>query len=366
MVISLRKNFFTDQEQTLVESDGVKAAIFRYESGVEAVRLSNAKGYIIILPYKGQMIWECCFNGRVLNMTRVNKKIPKMTNYFLDSYGCYLFHCGPLRMGCPAADDTHELHGELPYADYDSAALLTGEDERGAYIALTGTYIYNRGFGDSYEAHPLVKVYQGSSIIEITMRVDNCSYDPMELMYMAHINYRAADGARMVQSHSWAPDRMVMRNAIPRHFKVADDYRAFLDQLQAEPRRTQVIQPGDQYKPEICFHLNQPVCDDEGWAHFLQIHPDGTADFLKYRPAELDHNTRWISKYDDQCGISLAFPATADTEGYNMEKKKGNIKTIPPRGSWQTTIITGCLTGEEVAEEEAFIGELMRAHGEEV
>ena len=55
MVISLRKNFFTDLERTLVEEVGLKAGIFRYESGVEAVRISNEKGYIIILPYKGPM-----------------------------------------------------------------------------------------------------------------------------------------------------------------------------------------------------------------------------------------------------------------------------------------------------------------------
>ena len=360
MVISLRKNFFTDLERTLVEEVGLKAGIFRYESGVEAVRISNEKGYIIILPYKGQMIWEASFNGRILNMDRVNKKIPKMTDYFLDSYGCYLFHCGPLRMGCPAADDDHVLHGDLPYADYDSAELIVDTDDCGTYIALTGTYIYNRGFGDCYEAHPIVKVYKNSSLIEITMRIDNLYYDPMELMYMAHINYRPNDNARMVQSHSWAPDKMVMRNAIPRHFKVADDYREFLNQLQKDPRITQTIKPGDQYKPEICFHLNNPVCDDEGWAHFLQIQPDGSADFLKYKPSELDHNTRWISKFENQCGISLAFPATADTEGYNKEKAKGNIKEIPPRSSWTITIITGSLIGDEVREEEDFINKLMK------
>ena len=360
MKISLRKNFFSDLELPLVEKEGLKASIFRYQSGVEAVRLSNDKGYIIMLPYKGQMIWEACFHGRILNMQRVNKKIPKMTDYFLDSYGCYLFHCGPLRMGCPAADDTHVLHGDLPYADYDSAELVYDTDAVGEYIALTGTYIYNRGFGDCYEAHPIVKVYKDSSVMEITMRIDNLSYDPMELMYMAHINYRANDNARMVQSHSWAPDKMVMRNAIPRHFKVADDYRVFLNHLQENPSATQIIKPGDQYKPEICFHLNQPVCDSEGFAHYLLVQPDGSADFLKYKPAELDHNTRWISKFENQCGISLAFPATADTEGYNLEKKKGNVKEIAPRGSWQTTILTGCLTGDDVKKEEAFIDDLMK------
>ena len=130
--------------------------------------------------------------------------------------------------------------------------------------------------------------------------------------------------------------------------------------MQKDPRITQTIKPGDQYKPEICFHLNNPVCDDEGWAHFLQIQPDGSADFLKYKPSELDHNTRWISKFENQCGISLAFPATADTEGYNKEKAKGNIKEIPPRSSWTITIITGSLIGDEVREEEDFINKLMK------
>ena len=361
MLFEIKREFFTDKEDVIFTWGDLKASLYKFKSGVEAVRLSNALGYITVLPFKGHTIWEASFNERILNMHREGKKEPKyIHDYFLDScYGVYLFHCGALRMGCPAEDDDHIMHGELPCAVYDDCQLMIGTDERGDYLGITGTFSYNRGFGPIYEARPIAKIYSKSSTMELVMRIDNCSNYPMELMYMAHINYRPIDNAKIIQSHPWTPEAMPLRDYVPSHFEIPDDYRELTAKLKKDPRLTETMIPGIIYKPEVAFYLDAPVVDDDGWIHLMQKLPDGTADFLRYKPTELDHAMRWITKTADQQGLALAFPSTANVEGYNNEKKAGHVKEIAPKGFYQATMITGVLTKEEAAAEEALINKLM-------
>jgi hypothetical protein len=157
MRIILRRNFFTDKEKLFLETEDLKVSVFKYETGIEALRIQNDLGHILVLPFKGQLIWEAVFNGRELNMYRINKKEPKPSNFYLDSaFGSYFFHAGAMAVGNPGEGNTHPLHGELPYADYEEAALIIGDDDTGHYVGLTGLFTYNRGFGPCYEARPII------------------------------------------------------------------------------------------------------------------------------------------------------------------------------------------------------------------
>jgi len=68
---------------------------------------------------------------------------PKDVDFFLNTYGCFMMHCGAWRMGCPGPEDNHPLHGELPYAAYDTAEIIFDRDEKGEYIGITGAYSYD-------------------------------------------------------------------------------------------------------------------------------------------------------------------------------------------------------------------------------
>lgn len=91
----------------------------------------------------------------------------------------------------------------------------------------------------------------------------------------------------------------------------------------------------------------------------MQVHPDGSADYIRYKPEELDHNTRWISRTKDQEGLGLALPATCDPEGYTAEKKKGNIKAIPAKSSVSFSVVAGYLRKEEAENMEALISKIV-------
>jgi hypothetical protein len=346
--IALARECFTAKERTFAEFRDLTVTLFRYDSGVHAVRLANEGGYIVILPFMGQQVWSAFFHGRHLNMKTMYQE-PKAVDHFLDSYGCFVMHCGPLRMGCPGPEDDHPLHGKLPVAVYDEATLLIGADEEGRYVGLTGMFDYNRAFGEKYRARPMIKLHEGSSLVHINMTIENASHYPMELMYMCHVNFRPVEYGRIVQCVDWTKEGMEVRTAIPDHVKVSQDFREFLAQLEENPRLTEVIKPEDEYNPEIAFFMNSAQADENGWSHYMQVHPDGSADYIRYRPDELDHNTRWISRTDDQAGLGLALPATCDPEGYSAEKKKGNIKEIPARSSVSFSVVAGYL-GQESAE----------------
>src|SRR5690606_3426413 len=89
------------------------------------------------------------------------------------------------------------------------------------------------------------------------------------------------------------------------------------------------------------------LADSEGWAHTMQLYPDGSADYIRHRPAQLDKGVRWICRTPDQDALGMVLPATAEPEGYHAEKAKGNIKIIPAGGSYFCEMEAGVLLPDE-------------------
>ena len=66
--IELHRSSFESRERRLLEAGEFNVSAFRYDSGIEALRVCNARGEIILLPFKGQQIWRAGFDGRDLTM----------------------------------------------------------------------------------------------------------------------------------------------------------------------------------------------------------------------------------------------------------------------------------------------------------
>ena len=66
--IHINAEQFVQKETLLVEKGALKASLFCFESGVQAVRLANEVGHLILLPYQGQQIWRAVMQGRDLTM----------------------------------------------------------------------------------------------------------------------------------------------------------------------------------------------------------------------------------------------------------------------------------------------------------
>ena len=356
--IYLKKDFFTEKDKKILDFKGQEAYIFKYDSGVEAIKLTNNYGYISVLPFMGMQIWDVVFNGRNLAMKTTFSR-PVKTDFFLYTYGAFLVHCGALRMGCPGPEDNHPLHGELPCAEYKDVKIVFGQDKIGSFLGINGVYEYNIAFGAHYNAKPLVKIYRDLTILDISMQIDNLSHYDMELMYMAHVNLRPVFGGKIVQSLGWTNKDLMVRESIPSHIKAPEGFMKFIEKLKKDPSPTKVIKEDDVYRPEVVFSIGTPATDKDGFAHFMQVHPDGSADYVSYKPLEFDHGSRWFCINKDKKAFGLILPATADAEGYTAEKKKGNIKKIAGKGFKKFSVKAGYLTKKDASEKEEFINQLM-------
>jgi len=330
-IIKLQEQFFTEKEKTLVESDGLSASLFRYDTGVCGLRLTNTRGELIMLPFQGQQIWDCTFDERRLTMGSMFTQ-PVPTREYLGTYGAFFVHCGVTAMGVPSKDDQHPLHGEIPNAAYQQAYLQVGDDERGAFIALGGQLEYTVAFNHHYQFEPLVKLYADETVVPISATLTNLKKTEMEYMYMAHANFRPIDNGRIVFSAPCTPENTRVSINVPAHIKSShpiEEFKAFLQALQDDPTKHTVLTSDLILDPEVIFFIDYQA-DEDGFAHSLQVHPDGCAHYIAHRLAELDKGVRWMCRTPDQDALGLFLPATAEHQGYLTEKEKGNVKVLSP------------------------------------
>jgi hypothetical protein len=348
-ILHLQRIFFGERERLLVAAKhGLSASCFRYDSGVEAIRLKNSVGELIMLPYQGQQIWDAAMRGRTLTMRSMFTQ-PAADVPYLQSYGAFFLHCGFTAIGpAVAPTDNYPLHGELPNAHYQRAHIEIGEDARGPFIALGGGYQHTVAFSCNYLAEPLVKLYADSSLFHITMRVTNLKHAPQDYMYLGHINFRPVNGGRLVYSAQVSPRTVRVRASIPPHIPAKPGYRELLNRLATEPELHHVLSAEQAYDPEAVFSIDY-LADASGYGHTLHVLPDGSGDYVRHRPDQLDKVIRWISRTPDQDALGMAEVATAEVEGFAAEKAKGNVKTLGAGETWQADIDVGALSPEETA-----------------
>jgi hypothetical protein len=325
--VFLQRGSFGERKREALRFAGLTATQFRYDSGVEAIRLSNARGSVIVLPYMGQILWSAVFDDVELAMQSMFRE-PRQAKVIVETYGCLSYHAGLLRMGVPSPADSHPLHGEMPCAEMDAAALACGTDERGPWIAVTGSKEYAMGFGAHYCARPQVKLRAGETGCDIIMEVENLSAAPMDLMYMCHVNFAFAKDGRIVQSVPFTPEHVVTRTVVPGHVAPNPDYLALIDALASDPARMRRLREPDRYDPEQVFYIKGLRRASDGLVHFMMIRSEGDAFAICWDPEVMPHTIRWILANSDQRVAAFAMPATCEPEGYLAEKRKGNVRSL--------------------------------------
>ncbi len=326
-VIPLRRAAFGEREREVVHWGGLTASAFRFDTGVDALRLANARGSVVVLPYLGQIVWSAKFDGVELAMQSMFRE-PRPAKTIVETYGCLVYHAGLLRNGVPTPADTHALHGEMPCAEMDAAGIECGRDARGAWMAVTGAREYAMGFGAHYLATPRVVLREGETGLEIVMAVENLSAAPMDLMYLCHVNFAFAEGGRIVQSVPWTPEHVVTRTAVPGHVTPTPDYRALLAALAADPARMRVLSEPERYDPEQVFYIKGLDPGADGRARFLMARREGDAFAISWDLESMPHVIRWILANSDQRVAAFAMPATCEPEGYLAEKAKGHVRSL--------------------------------------
>jgi hypothetical protein len=332
---------FTEKPRTIVAAGNMTARAFRYSTGVAAVTITTPRGEVTVLPFKGHQVWRAAFDGRELAMKSMFDE-PQDTTDYLATYGAFVIHCGISAMGGPSAADTHPLHGEIPNARFQSGRLVIGEDASGPYLTLVGESIQARGFSYHYRFVSEVMLRPDATHLDVTVTVENLRPVPMELMYLAHVNFRPVDGARLLDTTATDETGTVIYQSARPGLQAAETHRKLMEAWIADPKQHRQIVPGQRIDPEAVMML-ECRADPQGWAHGMQIHPGGAADFISYRPLELPFAVRWISRLGDQDALGLILPATAGVSGYIAEKAKDRLVTVSPMRAYSCRYRCGTL-----------------------
>lgn len=320
----------------------LSATLLCFHTGIPALRLANARGEVVVLPWMGGMVWSARFDGVDLTMES-GFDAPRPATTIAETYGCFAFHSGLLRNGVPAPEDTHAAHGEFPCAAMDRAWLEMGQDAEGPFLRVVSARDHVMGFGAHYLAQPSVTLRPGTTLFDIGLNVENRSGKPMELMYMCHVNFRFVADGRCLQPAPFTPDRTAVRRTVPAHVQPNADYLALIDALAENPARMEVLREPALYDPEQVFYLRGLGTDAAGDTLLALGRPAGDGFALRYAPASFPQTVRWVLNDPDQKVAAFALPSTCEPEGYAAEKRKGNVRLLPPLGRADFTVRAGYL-----------------------
>lgn len=348
---------FTAAPRVLVDMPGLVVTGYSYATGVAGLRLENARGYVVVLPWMGQIVWDAAFDGVRLTMGSLFDE-PRPATEIIETYGCLAFHSGLLRNGCPGPEDTHTLHGEMPCAAMDDCAIELGSDAEGGFARVVSTRLFVRGFGNRYRARASVTVRPGTTMFDIGMEVHNTGGAAMDLMYMCHVNFGFVAGGRIVQPAPFTPAAVAVRTAIPAHVPSSPRYTALIAALARDPIPTETLDPAMGYDPEQVFYLHGLGTDAAGDTHLMLRRPEGDAFAMSFAPARFPHAARWLMCNADHQVAAFALPSTCEPEGYAAERRKGNVATIAAGGTARFTVRAGYLDASATAAREAVIGAL--------
>lgn len=332
-ILPLKRSQFNNQENVIIESENFKVSGFKYNSGIEALKIENSQGYLVILPYMGQMIWDAKFLGEDLCMENMFSE-PKLEKEVVATYGCFAFHSGLIRNGCPSSEDSHPLHGEMPCASMDKAWLEIDEQK----VTITGEYEYVMGFGDHYLATPSVTLDKGASLFDIEMKVQNLASVPMPLQYMCHMNTAYFPNAKLKQN---IPDTAItLRESVPAHVKPTPQWLDFNESLKSREKPIQQLSTPDMYDPEIVYFMDN-LSQFTQHAQFEMEIANGKTLVTRFDTSMLNYATRWILYNGDQKVGAYILPATCRPEGYLAAKRNNTLIHLQPQEVRVFSVTTG-------------------------
>lgn len=342
--VQLYRDFFQAKERPLLKNSAFTATIFRYDTGVVGLKVTNHRGTLTLLPFEGLMIWDAIMDGFNLKMKTPFRE-PRPGKQITDSYGPFQFHSGLLASGNPGPGDHHLAHGEFPLSQMDRAYLEVDEH----HLTIRSQVEYVKGFGDHYFAEPAVTLTPDSAVFKIEMTVKNLSNSQdMPLQYLTHLNYRFIPGAKMSQN---IPDQAFnLRTSIPDHIHPTPSWLAFTQQLADSGKLIDKLDDIQHFNPEIVYfgdNLNQQVTQAE---FKMQMDDQHTAK-VAFDTREFPNVTRWLMADPDLQVAAFALPATSRTEGRLAAKKAGTLIMLKPQESRHFTVLTGLETTETAKRE---------------
>lgn len=333
--IELQPGDFAGPPRVIAARDGITVTGFAFGSGVAGLRIVTPQAEVVVLPFQGQQVWDAVVCGRRLTM-QTDRPEPLPTRDYQATNGAFLIHCGGSAMGNPGPGDDHPLHGELPNLPYEAVELTVWPE----MVVLTGAAWF-RAPGGLLVARPQLRIaaeWIGAESILFTAGIALSNEGPGEVavFYLAHLNFRPMDGARIIDSD---PAPLLIRDP-GLDANTPDRLRRWHDAVATDPERHRIIAAGDVVLPEFVATL-RPGAGPDGWHRSEQRHPDGRADVVLHRPADLPVVTRWMQRGAGKQALGFCLPGTTAPDGRTAGLRTGQAVILPPGGGFVTEFMFG-------------------------
>jgi hypothetical protein len=306
---------FFEKESELLKFESCSVSIFRYQSGVEAIRIHAGRSEFIWLPYLGQQFWDWIIDGKSLKLEGFVKE-PSYGRNFLQNYGGFLIHCGMTAMGNPGVNDTHPQHGELPIARFNEAWIEIIQEDGHEVLTVNGRLHWHIPFVAEYYCIPSVRILPDGLSLHAEVRMENPTSSIMDYMYLAHINFAFSGARELLSTAPFDSNHVVIRNEI-------------IPGLAANPALIKHIDHTTRYEPEFVATINDQDVTD-GSVGSILVHNDGTSRWVSQEVSALDHHVLWITHNADRGACGFHLPSTAGSDGFTSELGRGNIKHLMP------------------------------------
>lgn len=331
--IYLDKLDYSTKEENIFQSSDFKITFFKYDSGIDAIKLYAKNFSFVILPFMGHQIWSYEYQGEIISQKSIFDS-PLNTKKFGDTYGAFLIHCGLININGPSESEDYPIHGELPFANFKNNRIEIGEDENGEYIGITGIYEYKNSQDYYWEYIPMLKIRKNSDVLEMEIKINNKRYDELNYVFMCHMNWLGVDKSRLVYSAKKDYENFRIQD-LP---LIATSERErnllnFVESIKEDPFKLDIVDFENQiFAPELCVNIKYEK-DSKGFAHSMQILPDGKAYYVSFDATKLPFGLRWYCKSNEENGLGFCLPTTGSNESTKHQYEKGYFNTIPSYSS---------------------------------
>ena len=90
--------------------------------------------------------------------------------------------------------------------------------------------------------------------------------------------------------------------------------------------------------------------DAQGWAHSMQMRPDGKACYVSFDTTYLPTAVRWMARTGEEDACGFALPNTGNHKGRAYAVEHGLRKVLPPHGTIELKYRIAFLNEEEAKE----------------
>lgn len=293
------------------------------ERGVEAAQFRTGTGFNFeVLLSRGMDISLGEFSGVPLSWASATGKVapeyfePEGLGWFRNFHGGLMVTCGLTYLGSPCVDDGKHLglHGRasnIPAKNVWTDGEWQGDD----YVMwVQGRVREAAVFGENIEMRRKVWAKLGENRLFVHDTVTNLGFEPIEHMYLYHINI----GFPLVDEGSelLSPSAVVQpRDRDAEEGK--EDYGKFLAPVKG-------------YREKVYFHTMN--ADEQGDVYIALVNRslgDGFGVYVKYRKEELPRFVQWKMMGQGTYAVGIE-PANCLVEGRDKERERGTLVFLGP------------------------------------